>query len=112
MNSVEKPAPPTFWVGESGVRSSGCSSSSACSSRISSSYSRVGDDRRVADVVAELVFAHLVGELLPSAAHIGVKGFVGLRRQRRFGFPGCLRGHPRRLAEGCDTKVAQTRGST
>ena len=32
VNSVET-APPTFWVGESGVRSSGHSSSSACSRR-------------------------------------------------------------------------------
>ncbi len=32
VNSVET-APPTFWVGESGVRSSGNSSSRACSSR-------------------------------------------------------------------------------
>ena len=41
MNSVEK-VPPTVWVGESGVRRSGCASSIACSSRISRSYSRVG----------------------------------------------------------------------
>lgn len=31
----------------------------------------VGDDRRVADVVAELMVAHLVGEFLPLAAQIG-----------------------------------------
>jgi hypothetical protein len=36
--SVDSSAP-TFWVGESGVRSSGCRSSIACSSRISASYS-------------------------------------------------------------------------
>ncbi len=32
---------------------------------------RVGDDRRVAHVVAELVFAHLVGQFTPSAADFG-----------------------------------------
>ncbi len=47
VNSVET-APPTFWVGESGVRSSGNSSSSPCSSRNRTSYSaseRVGWSR-------------------------------------------------------------------
>ena len=70
---MAKPAPPTSCVGESGVRSSGCSSSSACSSRSSLSNSRVGDDRRVPHVVAELVLAHLVGEFLPAAAQVGVR---------------------------------------
>ncbi len=46
---------------------------------------RVGDDRRVLDVVAELVVAHLVGELLPASAQVGVEGLVGLFGQRRFG---------------------------
>jgi hypothetical protein len=32
-------AAPTRWVGESGVRSSGCCASSSCSSRNSASYS-------------------------------------------------------------------------
>ena len=44
----------------------------------------VGDDRRVPDVVAELVLAHLVGEFLPAAAQIGVRRFLGLFGQRRF----------------------------
>ena len=38
MKSVEI-APPTFWVGDSGVRSSGYRSSSSRSSRIMVSYS-------------------------------------------------------------------------
>ena len=102
---MAKPAPPTSCVGESGVRSSGCSSSSACSSRSSLSNSRVGDDRRVPHVVAELVFAHLVGELLPAAAQVGVRSFVGLLGQHRLGIRGCLRAHPGRLIDPDDTKT-------
>ena len=60
---------------------------------------RVGDDRCVPDVVAELVLAHLVGEFLPSAAQVGVGGVVGLFGQRRLGIRGCLRAHPGRLIE-------------
>ena len=37
---------------------------------------RVGDDRRIADVVAELVFAHLVGKFTPGAAYLGRDGIV------------------------------------
>ncbi len=47
MKSVEN-VPPTVWVGESGVRSSGWASSMSCSSRIITSYSasaRVGESR-------------------------------------------------------------------
>jgi hypothetical protein len=47
VNSVEK-VPPTVWVGESGVRRSGCASSISCSSRIIRSYApsaRVGESR-------------------------------------------------------------------
>ena len=83
VKSVAKPAPPTSWVGESGVRSSGCSSSSAVQLAQQLVELGVGDDRRVPDVVAELVLAHLVGEFLPAAAQVGVWGFVGLLRQRR-----------------------------
>ena len=32
---------------------------------------RVGDDRRVAHVVAELVFAHLVGQFAPKTSDFG-----------------------------------------
>ncbi|GBG36452.1 hypothetical protein NJB14197_21650 [Mycobacterium montefiorense] len=35
---------------------------------------RVGDDRRVAHVVAELVFAHLVGEFTPKTPNLGSDG--------------------------------------
>ena len=88
---MANPAPPTSCVGESGVRSSGCCSSSACSSRSSLSNSAVGDDRRVPDVVAELVVAHLVGELLP------LRG-AGRRRRDRLRCRGCS-AHPGRLSE-------------
>ena len=47
---------------------------------------RVGDDRRVAHVVAELMFAHLVGEFAPLPAHVGGDGVV------------IGRTHPRRLS--------------
>ena len=39
MNSVENTAPPTLWVGLSGVRSPGNSSSSSFSRRMRASYS-------------------------------------------------------------------------
>ena len=35
---------------------------------------RVGDDRRITHVVAELVFAHLVGQFTPTAADLGPNG--------------------------------------
>ncbi len=35
---------------------------------------RVGDDRRIAHVVAELVFAHLVGQFAPKTADLGRDG--------------------------------------
>ncbi len=35
---------------------------------------RVGDDRRVTHVVAELVFAHLVGQFTPKTANLGRNG--------------------------------------
>ena len=57
--SVEN-VPPTVWVGESGVRRSGCSASIACSSRISWSYSASRDGRVVAHEVVE---AHAVDAL-------------------------------------------------
>jgi hypothetical protein len=56
----------------------------------------VGDDRRVLDVVAELVFAHLVGKLLPAPPH---------GRVDRIGFRiagGRFWGHPRRLVDRAD----------
>jgi len=52
---------------------------------------RVGDDRRVADVVTELVFADLVGQLTPSPPNLG---------RHRVSF---CRTHLRRLSEGADT---------
>ena len=55
---------------------------------------RVGDDRRVPHVVAELVLAHLVGEFLPAAAQVGVGGVVGLLGQRRLRDPGLPSGSP------------------
>ena len=50
---------------------------------------RVGDDRRVADVVAELVLTHLVCQFLPAAAQIGIGGVFGLFGERlsRLGLP-------------------------
>ncbi len=51
---------------------------------------RVGDDRRVLDVVAELVITDLIGELLPASAQGGLGRILGLFGQRRFGFAGCL----------------------
>ena len=71
---------------------------------------RVGDDRRVPDVIAELVVAHLVGEFLPSAAQIGVGGVFGLFGECLSRL-GCLGAHPRRLSEDCDTKVARPGGA-
>ena len=68
---------------------------------------RVGDDRRVPDVVAELVLTHLVGQFLPAAAQIGIGGVFGLFGERLSRL-GCLGAHPRRLSEDCDTKVRQT----
>ena len=35
---------------------------------------RIGDDRRVAHVVAELVFAHLVGQFAPLPPNLGRDG--------------------------------------
>ena len=101
MKSVAKPAPPTSWVGESGVRSSGCSSSSACSRPQQLVELAVGDDRRVTHVVAELVFAHLVGEFLPLPAQVGVGG-------TGFGF-GVCRAHPGRLSKRTDTRTGVDR---
>ena len=70
MKSVAKPAPPTSWVGESGVRSSGCSLLERGELAEQLVELAVGDDRRVLDVVAELVAAHLVGQLLPLAPDV------------------------------------------
>ena len=67
----------------------------------------VGDDRRVPDVVAELVVTHLVGEFLPAAAQIGFGGILGLFGQRLSRL-GCLGAHPRRLSEASDTQTDQT----
>ena len=99
---MAKPAPPTSWVGESGVRNSGCCSSSALQSAKQLVELRVGDDRRVPDVVAELVSAHLVGEFLPATTHVGGGGFLGLFGQCRLGVRGCLGAHPGRLTEQPD----------
>ena len=35
---------------------------------------RIRDDRRVTDVVAELVFAHLVGQFAPGTTYLGPNG--------------------------------------
>ena len=73
---------PTSWVGESGVRSSGCSSSNA--HQVFALELSIGDHRRIPHVVAELVFRAPRRRVLPAATqHAGVGGFVGLLRQRR-----------------------------
>ena len=103
VNSVAKPAPPTRWVGESGVSNSGY----CVLQRLQFAQQRVelavGDDRGVQDVVAELVAAHLVGEVLPSPAQVGVGSILGLFGQRGLRVRGRLRAHPGRLAEAADT---------
>ena len=63
----------------------------------------VGDDRRVPDVVAELVLTHLVGQFLPAAAQIGFGSVVGLFGQRLLCLRSCLGAHPRRLSEPADS---------
>ena len=63
-------APPTRWVGESGVASSGYASSSSCSSRNSRSYSASGSWRRVERVVL------VVGALDLLAQRLDARGDV------------------------------------
>ena len=106
MKSVAKPAPPTNCVGESGVRNSGCVVLECLQLAQQLVELRVGDDRRVPDVVAELVVTHLVGEFLPAAAQIGVGGVFGLFGQRLARL-GCLGAHPRRLSKASDTGPRQ-----
>ena len=80
MKSVEKIAPPTCWVGLSGVRRLGCSSSSALSRRISSVVLAVADRRGVPHVVGELVRPRLLGEGLPLVPHVVGHDVAGLLR--------------------------------
>src|ERR1700682_683902 len=61
----------------------------------------IGNDGRVPHVVAELVSAHLFGELLPAATQVGVGGLFSLFGQRSFRF---FRAHTRRLTERPDTE--------
>ena len=70
MNSVET-APPTFWVGESGVRSSGYGSSSASSSRIRASKSASDERRGVEHVVAPPRVVDLLGQLPVLLTQVG-----------------------------------------
>ena len=70
MNSVEN-VPPTVWVGESGVRSPGCSDSSASRARSSRVVLGVADHRRVPQVVGPLVGADLLGEPGRLAPRVG-----------------------------------------
>ena len=72
MKSVANPAPPTSWVGESGDPQFGVALLEREQFVEQRVEVRVGDDRRVLDVVAELVFAYLVGELLPAPSHLRV----------------------------------------
>ena len=55
-------------------------------------------DRSVADVVAELVLTHFVGQYLPATAQVGVGRILGLLGERLARLS-CLRAHPRRLSE-------------
>ena len=61
VNSVDT-APPTFWVGESGVRSSGTSSSSCLEAPHRGVEVGVGEGRVVQDVVAPAGVLDLLGD--------------------------------------------------
>ena len=82
VNSVAKPARRPAGSASRACAARDASSSSACSSPQQRVELAVGHRRRVQDVVAELVLAHLVGEFLPAAAQIGVGGVFGLFGQR------------------------------
>ena len=70
MNSVET-APPTCWVGESGVRSSGYASSNACELAQSAVEVGVGQGRVVEHVVAPAGVLDLLGQLLVAVVRLG-----------------------------------------
>jgi len=63
VKSVAKPAPPTSCVGESGVRTRDARPRARQTAQQLVEV-RIGDDRRITQLVTELVFTHLVGQFI------------------------------------------------
>ncbi len=78
---MANPAPPTSWVGESGTKLGGEALLEGEQLVEQLVELRVGHDRRVLDVVAELMLTHLFGKILPTPPHIRIDGInLGIGR--------------------------------